>query len=472
MKNTKNNVDETLEIIACEIFTILGESSQGKQIYANGIMDIRVELIITFNRELTQSESIYYQDTHCSEFGEWDYFNEKFIPVGSDSEFSTEFQRYHFMEFPGLYLGLATNADKTEDILHQYTVEEHIFMKKERADILECIKNNNNYYEAYGNKLKINQVMKSGNVRAGVGTLGKNMSFKIIMEDGREIFTYKKDEVYYSTLSLLCQHQPKIAINGNGIEIISPAKSIDIIVNPDVNKVDASVLVASINGLYYEEFGAQLVPFALYTSSTFLIDSQQDEDRFSSFMGLHPEVNVFDKNYRPTALNNAYLYSAQSIVDPSRTISGKKSFTARNPFQITHDIKNGYWGFGVRSNEVDIVTLNQLSTDRAHVIEKDYQLQTNMVPGFIPQDTYSANLFVSFICVSDNDRNPDNYFPKPSQSEDPEYYNNDGALNYYVDISIIVMDRYGNRHQLILKDSITYVKDLNLSSPNLMVVKI
>ena len=62
MKNTKNNVDETLEIIACEIFTILGESSQGKQIYANGIMDIRVELIITFNRELTQSESIYYQD--------------------------------------------------------------------------------------------------------------------------------------------------------------------------------------------------------------------------------------------------------------------------------------------------------------------------------------------------------------------------------------------------------------------------
>jgi hypothetical protein len=51
-----SNKDEDLQIIEGRIFTVLGESAKGKEIYANGIMSVSIKLVITFDRDLTSEE--------------------------------------------------------------------------------------------------------------------------------------------------------------------------------------------------------------------------------------------------------------------------------------------------------------------------------------------------------------------------------------------------------------------------------
>ena len=456
--NLNKKTEGDLEIIKCELYTVLGDHSNNKQIYANGVMDIKIELIVTFNRELNEIEELYYNYGNFAQIGYWDQKTSQFIPAGGG--LTNDEQIYSFMDTPGFYLGLYDNADKNKDMFHQYTIEEHTFMKNERSDILEIIKkNNHNYYEAYGNKLKSNQGSMRFSLRAGVGTLSNTISFKITLTDGTEYLTYTTDSLSFVALNLECKSQPSVAALDSGIQVLNDGLRIPIEYYADaINNytVGSSVSIVAINRLVYAGTTEYLVPFAIYTPNIDLFNSYAVASRFEPLMGLHLETASSDAlERRPATLQNAFLYHAQGTGGlEERHMSGKKSFAAYNPYQIVH--KNGRWGLGGEAGAVTVVYINQKNIYTADVFGQDHSISSYDIPSINPQTPYTANLIVTWIGTRDEEVQRSAYYLDPETYEYPLFYNPDSVLNFGVRIPMIVMDRYGNRHLLTLRDVVSY----------------
>ena len=455
MKNNNQTKQDDLAITGCKIFTILGEGNKGKQIYANGVMDIQLDLVMTFNRDLTREEQEYYQDNISRnspiQCGYWDKATSTFIPNGRG--ISANNQEMYIMEEPGFYIGLYENRDKTKFMIHQYTLEEQNSLKNEKADILERIKNNgHNYYEAYGNKVAPNQALTSVTVRAGVGTLSNTISFKITIQNGEEIFTHDSTVAAYATLELICLTSPSVAPQDSGLQIMTDARNIPITYYPNhMYHTTASISTVAIDKLLYAGTGINVEPFIIYSPNAELNKAHNDAKYDDPIRGMHPELFAIKPATRVHALNNAYIYRAKAISGlEERYLSGKKSFCAWNPIRIFNI--DGKWGVLGESAKNSRFLISQFNSQHISVVSDD--IPDSEVYGFYPIKKYTPNLTITWICVRESEKNPDNYFSRPTADKFPLSYT--GESTYLVNIPMIIMDRFGNRHSLTLKDAITF----------------
>jgi len=335
--NQNTDTDE-LKVNQCQIYTALGDSANGKQLYTNGVMDIDVQLVITFNRNVTMEEMLHFKDGIKDGtvifLGYYDNYLHSMQYVNTDKANET-----YFIDEQGFYTGMIQNRDKKENMFYQLTLDERSRMEKESPGMLEAIKNNNNYYEAYGNQLKSNQVHFYTTMRAGPMTPSRTMSFRIIMPNGDELFTYNNDgNNPFATLDVACLSQPTIAPRTNtGIRILRDQH----IRGYDLNIWACGVVELDLD--YINSGGLGVDVFAIYSADSQIL--RFEADKVGADFGFLPETgsrcNGFSTDgveRRPTHFHTFYnMNTAISGNSGGRTIYSRKSFSIQNPYRITFD---------------------------------------------------------------------------------------------------------------------------------------
>ena len=451
--NFNAKIEPTLGISEVQIYTILGSSAENKEIYANGVMDIDVQLVITFTRELTEEENNHFNAWPNICLGYYDEAIQEMVFVNTNPSHET-----YFIEEPGFYTGMRQNRVKEKEMFHQRTINEQTIMEKDFPEILEVLKKNNyNYYEAYGNKLEPKKFLFTTTMRAGPNTPSRVMSFRVIMPDNRIILTHDTGNGFVATLKLSCLNPPSVTPRNSGINIFN---------DQHVSGYELNIWACGVVGLDldYLGYGVHVEVFAIYSRSSDIIEFEQN-----NFLSDYP-LNFWylpETGFRfngsngyldtsPTHLHTFYNWRTEiSGNSGGRIIYSRKSFSISNPYRIFYDTnaRNFYMSETPRGTyHYEDIYLTENNQFGVRVIDIHYP--TSNLGEFFYQPEYGARIFVTQ--TTEHDRNGVlSLTVRPDQDKFSIVYDQYG-FEGHASMLIFVMDRYGTRHNLTLKDVTLY----------------
>ena len=452
--NFNAKIEPALGISEVQIYTILGSSAENKEIYANGVMDIDVQLVITFTRELTEEENNHFNAWPNICLGYYDEAIQEMVFVNTNPSHET-----YFIEEPGFYTGMRQNRVKEKEMFHQRTINEQTIMEKDFPEILEVLKKNNyNYYEAYGNKLEPKKFLFTTTMRAGPNTPSRVMSFRVIMPDNRIILTHDTGNGFVATLKLSCLNPPSVTPRSTGINRFG---------DKTIQASDADLWSCGVVelALDYLGYGVHVEVFAIYSRSSDIIEFEQN-----NFLSDYP-LNFWylpETGFRfngsngyldtsPTHLHTFYNWRTEiSGNSGGRIIYSRKSFSISNPYRIFYDTnaRNFYMSETPRGTyHYENVYLTENNQFGLRV--SDIHYPTSNLGEFFNQPEYGAKIFVTESLENTWNDAPSCLMMIPSRDQFSIIADNYGN-EAYAQMLMVVMDRYGTRHNLTLKDVTLY----------------